>query len=334
MSKITIISRGDQALLVDITGCSTFKEAIEQLSSTFLSAGQFWQEQLIDLNLGSLLLTRPQAAQIIALTNGIGAKPNQVFARNAETINALEALQVVVTKGQPTPVSSITMMLKESSSATSLAAENPSTPQAQESSNIPQSGQQAKQDKSPNDQVPTNTKIEQVILFDDNGQTDKQEPSVASQTGTPDDAPDSVSATELETREDGYLVTTNPSVKGGKRSSLYLKQTLRAGQAISHKGDLIIIGDVNAGAEVLAEGDITIWGSLRGIAHAGIDGNTKAEIRALRLQPIQIRIANFIARSPDGPNISSLLVPGSPITAETAKLINGKIRIVRSTLEA
>ena len=76
---------------------------------------------------------------------------------------------------------------------------------------------------------------------------------------------------------------------------------MRAGQAVSHEGDLIIIGDVNAGAEVLAEGDITIWGSLRGIAHAGIDGNTKAEIRALRLQPIQIRIASYIARSPDSP---------------------------------
>jgi septum site-determining protein MinC len=108
---------------------------------------------------------------------------------------------------------------------------------------------------------------------------------------------------------------------------------LRAGQAVSHNGDLIIIGDVNAGAEVLAQGDITIWGSLRGIAHAGVDGNTKAEIRALRLQPIQIRIANFIARSPDGPAIPGSLGQGAQYSAETAKLVNGKIRIVRSSFD-
>ena len=57
MSKITIISREDQALFIDISGCSSFKEAIEQLSSTFLSANQFWQDQAVELNLGSLLLS-------------------------------------------------------------------------------------------------------------------------------------------------------------------------------------------------------------------------------------------------------------------------------------
>ena len=83
MSKITIVSHGDQALLVDISGCSTFKEAIEQLSSTFLSANQFWQEQTMDLNLGSLTLTKPQVAQIMALANGVGAKPNRLFSKSS-----------------------------------------------------------------------------------------------------------------------------------------------------------------------------------------------------------------------------------------------------------
>jgi septum site-determining protein MinC len=104
---------------------------------------------------------------------------------------------------------------------------------------------------------------------------------------------------------------------------LYLRQTLRSGQTVSHKGHLVIVGDVNPGAEVVADGDITVWGALRGIAHAGMNGNTQAEIRALRLEPIQIRIAHAIARSPDRPRKSTQ----QRIGPETARVVNGSIRI-------
>jgi septum site-determining protein MinC len=107
---------------------------------------------------------------------------------------------------------------------------------------------------------------------------------------------------------------------------LYVKQTLRSGQTVSHKGDLVIIGDVNPGAEIMAEGDITVWGSLRGIAHAGVGGNSEAEIRALNLQPIQIRIASAIARAPDRPRISYASGTGP----ETARIVEGKIRIQKN----
>lgn len=93
----------------------------------------------------------------------------------------------------------------------------------------------------------------------------------------------------------------------------------------------MIIGDVNPGAEVMAEGDVTVWGALRGIAHAGIGGNTDAEIRALKLQPIQIRIANAIARSPDKPRYKfSRFANSGP---ETARIIDGKIKIAKSSVD-
>ncbi|MCA9803385.1 MAG: septum site-determining protein MinC [Cyanobacteria bacterium HKST-UBA02] len=114
-----------------------------------------------------------------------------------------------------------------------------------------------------------------------------------------------------------------------RNTTMYLRQTLRSGQTISHKGHLIIVGDVNPGAEVMAEGDITIWGSLRGIAHAGIGGNTDAEIRALNLQPIQIRIAHAIARAPDKPRWKYKASHGP----ETARLVADKIRVFRSRIE-
>jgi septum site-determining protein MinC len=110
---------------------------------------------------------------------------------------------------------------------------------------------------------------------------------------------------------------------------LYVKQTLRSGQVVSHKGDLVIVGDVNPGAEIMAEGDITVWGSLRGIAHAGIGGNTEAEIRALNLQPIQIRIAHAIARAPDRPRITYANGTGP----EIARIVEGKIRIQKNKID-
>ncbi|MFA7338695.1 MAG: septum site-determining protein MinC [Candidatus Obscuribacterales bacterium] len=110
---------------------------------------------------------------------------------------------------------------------------------------------------------------------------------------------------------------------------LYVKQTLRSGQVVSHKGDLVIVGDVNPGAEIMAEGDITVWGSLRGIAHAGVGGNVEAEIRALNLQPIQIRIAHAIARAPDRPRITYANGTGP----EIARIVEGKIRIQKNKID-
>jgi hypothetical protein len=81
--------------------------------------------------------------------------------------------------------------------------------------------------------------------------------------------------------------------------TLYLRQTLRSGQTIRFKGHVIIVGDVHAGSEITAGGDIVVWGELRGIAHAGAQGNYKSEIRAMKIEALQLRIADYIARRPD-----------------------------------
>ncbi len=74
--------------------------------------------------------------------------------------------------------------------------------------------------------------------------------------------------------------------------------TVRSGEYLESSGDLLILGDVNPGAKVSAEGNIIIWGRLLGIAHAGSKGNSKATISALQLRPVQLRIAKKIARGP------------------------------------
>lgn len=77
---------------------------------------------------------------------------------------------------------------------------------------------------------------------------------------------------------------------------LVIRQTLRSGGEIRHGGDVVIIGDVNPGSSVIADGDILIWGCLRGTAHAGAKGNDRAVIMILRLAACQIRIAERVAR--------------------------------------
>ena len=77
---------------------------------------------------------------------------------------------------------------------------------------------------------------------------------------------------------------------------LVLRQTLRSGGEIRHNGDVVIMGDVNPGSSVIADGDILIWGCLRGTAHAGARGNQQAVIMILRLAACQLRIADLVAR--------------------------------------
>lgn len=79
----------------------------------------------------------------------------------------------------------------------------------------------------------------------------------------------------------------------------FVRATVRSGQTIESEGNLVVIGDVNPGGIVMARGNIVIIGALRGMAHAGCDGNKEAIVVAFYLHPTQLRIANIIARKPD-----------------------------------
>ncbi len=102
-------------------------------------------------------------------------------------------------------------------------------------------------------------------------------------------------------------------------SLLFQKGTLRSGEHLDTEGDVLLLGDVNPGARVSAGGDVMVWGRLRGIAHAGKSGNQQAKIVALELRPLQLRIADEIARGPEE--------KPEPGLAEEAHLEAGKIVI-------
>lgn len=101
----------------------------------------------------------------------------------------------------------------------------------------------------------------------------------------------------------------------------WIEKRLRSGDKISVDGDLVLLGDVNPGALVSATGNILVWGSLQGVAHAGRDGDEKARIMALRLKASQLRIAGHISRAPDeyldpnNPEVARVGVQGIVIEA-------------------
>ena len=109
---------------------------------------------------------------------------------------------------------------------------------------------------------------------------------------------------------------------GYEGSVLVFKRSLRSGQKISYPGMVIVMGDVNPGAEIVAGADILILGTCRGLLHAGAPDNIYASITATRLMAPQIRIAELIARSPDSRE--------EPNGTEQARIIDGHIVIEKA----
>ncbi|WP_328701015.1 septum site-determining protein MinC [Aquibacillus kalidii] len=106
-----------------------------------------------------------------------------------------------------------------------------------------------------------------------------------------------------------------------------ISKIVRSGQVIEVKGDLLLIGDVNPGGKVTASGNIFVLGGLRGIAHAGIDGNREAVIIASYMQPSQLRIADYISRSPDYESEGVYMECGL-IDEEKAKIIIDRLQVL------
>lgn len=79
----------------------------------------------------------------------------------------------------------------------------------------------------------------------------------------------------------------------------FYTKTIRSGQLLESEGNIVVVGDVNPGAELVAAGNIVVMGSVKGTVHAGAKGNREAIVAAINLSPIQLRIADVISRSPD-----------------------------------
>ena len=100
-------------------------------------------------------------------------------------------------------------------------------------------------------------------------------------------------------------VASRPAAAAAEPNVLYHRGTIRGGQSLANVGHVVVIGDVNPGAELVAGGDILVFGALRGVAHAGAQGDRSARVYALVLEPTQLRIATTIAAGTErtGPHV-------------------------------
>ncbi|NLO99285.1 MAG: septum site-determining protein MinC [Clostridiaceae bacterium] len=103
----------------------------------------------------------------------------------------------------------------------------------------------------------------------------------------------------------------------------FVRSTIRSGTRIEFDGSVVVLGDVNPGGEIVASGNVIVLGTLRGMVHAGSQGDREAFIYALNLRPTQIRIAEAIARMPEGEAQESSIQP------ELAKIKDGIIEVVQ-----
>jgi len=106
--------------------------------------------------------------------------------------------------------------------------------------------------------------------------------------------------TTLITHNDEQLETTPVNSEEAGTAALLINHTLRNGRTVRNEGHVIIHGDVNPGAQIIAGGSVFVWGRLRGIVHAGANGDEAAVVCALDFSPMQLRIATHITVSPEG----------------------------------
>lgn len=96
-------------------------------------------------------------------------------------------------------------------------------------------------------------------------------------------------------------VKTTPSTSAPVQNMMVINRTVRGGQEVKADSSVLICGNVNPGAQIIAGGSIDIRGTCRGFVHAGAFGDKSAFVIADRLMPVQIRIADLVARAPDEP---------------------------------
>ncbi len=118
----------------------------------------------------------------------------------------------------------------------------------------------------------------------------------------------------------GSKVESSVTSPNAGSNALYIPTTIRSGQRVVHGGHVVVCGDLNSGGEVIAVGDIMVFGTLRGLAHAGCQGDETCKIIAGSMRPQQIRIASQMARSPEN-NAKDARRP------EIARIENGSIQV-------
>ncbi len=272
----------ENGFIVDLTNTKKTSEIIYELSRILdmpESKGKH-----ICLKLGSVDLSQAELTSIKALVELMESQLAFISTSSTETLESATALDIKISEFT-NAVEAPTFESNEQSEEVSNALDN-----IFGEDSLPKQNEQTLSNESEENNLSIDKK---------SNSTDEKEISPIIHHN--DEIAQKVEAQEIkdEKNEEVTALKNEPE----QLPTLYIRRTIRSGQSISSDGNIIVIGDVNPGAEIIAKGDITVWGILGGIAHAGSDGNNYAKIRALKLNPVQIRIGEIFARRPDTINL-------------------------------
>ncbi len=294
--------------LLDLTKSKTASDIVFDLS-TFLDTEESANKRIC-LKLGNVELNQAQILSIKSLINSRESALVSLETLSKQTELAALAIGLVINKTEETKET-----VEEPEKEYIKAEDAKEIIEAQE--------QQPEETIEGTSEVaePQDVSSELDVIFDD----DKKMENMINSLEVEQVYSEKMGTIDIDIPETEY---TKEDKEIDELTTKYIKQTLRSGQLINCDGNLVIIGDCHSGCEINAGGDVTVWGTLNGIVHAGCNGNTKARVRALKLNPIQIRIAGVFSRKPDGANVLTV-EKSNEFTPEEARIINNEIVVFK-----
>jgi septum formation inhibitor MinC len=308
------------ALLVDVSAAGSSSRACQLIDDFVAKLAEYPAGALVDLNAGELLLTRGVLSKIKQQVSRAKATLGTVYSTVPQTQQAALDEGLYVKEKLISEWAPIRQPLPEAETpAKSHAATQPPAPKLSEAA-----------------PKPTQSTVD-LPNFNPARKADDYTPVAPQSLDIPE-----LAVPEIEARTEPLeevIVQTSGEVTAPQEveypetafDTLYLRQTLRSGQTVRFNGNVVIVGDVHAGSEVTAGGDILVWGELRGIAHAGAQGNFKSEIRAMKIEALQLRIADYIARRPDRIYYHKEQQEAS-LSPEAARVADGEIKIFKTMI--
>ncbi len=265
-NAISIKGTRDGLTITMATG--DFGRLIEDLGSHLKMQGQFFRGGKVALRLGGRLVAKEELERVAALLESNQMALRTILTSDEQTAAAAQemGLHVVTEEGTPEPAAAVSQALPAEPVAPAEPAE-PAEPAA-EAAASPSAQAAAPETLT----VPPAAPALEEPPF-------AEPPAPRAATAAP--------AARIQA----------PDADGER--AFFLRRNVRSGQVVRHTGSVVIVGDVNPGAEIWATGDVIVWGRLRGTVRAGSSGNADAVICALEMHPLQLRIGDCIARPDD-----------------------------------
>lgn len=308
----------NELFVIDLTGCTNTGEIITSVSAAFEVPDS--RERKIGLKLNDITLNQAQILSIQSLIASYASELDFVETLNESTKNICENMGIRVQTPQyvekhETNYEQIGFEIAPKDDNSNAQSDFTVQPQELKGNGLPSDiadmGGNNISDSSGN-----GFEEFQPIEFNEDGKQTMETYKKAYD----EDEEDKQTWEEV----DYYAPPTDEPVVVDSKQTIYVNQTLRSGQVLEFDGNIVIIGDCHPGSEIKATGDITVWGVLGSIAHAGMKGNRDAKIRALKMNAVQLRIANCYSRRPDGTNIP-YIIKSSVFTPEEARIVDDSI---------